>query len=151
MRPKPSNVGFARTVTARAPARPANPEDHALTGFAHPTRSVYCSARAKRAEIAVGLAASWEDLVRHRRVQPRSILPPIEGSVITMLAPAEEAVKAGGTDVVGISWKQCPIRAASAASVLTAPDFLGQVEQALEYTRATAEHFRRVGYLRDTR
>jgi len=96
-------------------------------------------------------------------VQPRSILPPIEGSVITsfvrdltlteaeLLAPAEEAVKAGGTDVVGISWKQCPIRAASAASVLTAPDFLGQVEQALEYTRATAEHFRRVGYLRDTR
>jgi len=77
-------------------------------------------------------------------VQPRSILPPIEGSVITsfvrdltlteaeLLAPAEEAVKAGGTDVVGISWKQCPIRAASAASVLTAPDFLGQVEQALE-------------------
>ena len=62
-----------------------------------------------------------------------------------------QAVKAGGTDVVGISWKQCPIRAASAASVLTAHDFLVQVEQALEYTRATAEHFRRVGYLRDTR
>jgi hypothetical protein len=61
-----------------------------------------------------------------------------------------KAVQAGGPDVVGISWKQCPIRATAAASVLTAADFTGQVEEALEYARRTAEHFRAIGYLKDT-
>jgi hypothetical protein len=124
-------------------------------------RSIYCSARSKRAEIAVGLAATWDDLAKHRRVEPKSLPRPIDGSVISswvrdrtlseqeLRVPAEEAVAVGGPDVVGVSWRQCPARSAPAASVLTAPDFQGQVLQAVEYARATAEHFRRVGYLKD--
>jgi hypothetical protein len=137
-------------------------KSQAIYDGGHRFRSVYCSARFKQAEIAVGLAATWKDFVEHRRVQPKSTRPRIEGSVIAsfvrdlnltdleLRATAEEAVRAGGNDVVGISWKQCPVRAAPAASILTASDFLGQVEQALEYARLTAEDFRQVGYLKDS-
>ena len=115
--PLPVHYGVRRTGAGAAELKPRlaklspKPTSQAIYDGGHRYRSVYCSARGKRAEISVGLAASWEDLVRHRRVQPRSILPPIEGSVITssvrdltlteaeLLAPAEEAAKAGGTDV----------------------------------------------------
>lgn len=122
-------------------------------------RSLYCLAFFERAQIGPGLAARWEDLVLHRRLKPAHGL--VEGPVIacSVLNPllsvaeqrkeAEKAVSLGGSDVVGSCHGKFPTRATSATSVLTAPDFLGQVEQAVEYARATVEHFRQIKYLTD--
>lgn len=124
-------------------------------------RSLYCLAYFERAQVGAGLAATWKDLVLHRRL--KSIRDAIEGPVIacSVMNPslgseaehrvaAEQAVSRGGNDVVGSCWGKFPTRAASATSVLTAPGFLGQVEQAVEYARATVKHFREVEYLADT-
>ena len=137
----------------------AIPSTQAVYDSAGRYRSIYCSARSENAEIALGVAATWRDLVDQRRITPKVTTPAIEGSVITcfvrdlgsadLLADATKAVQAGGDGVVGISWKQCPVRATSAASVLTSHDFRVQVEQALGYARETADHFRRIGYLKD--
>jgi hypothetical protein len=93
--------------------------------------------------------------------QTAAVGPLIEGPVIAVSvvdptldeadspAAADKAVAIGGEDVVGSCWGKFPTRAAPAGSILTASDFLDQVEQAFEYTLATVEHFRDVGYLRD--
>ena len=78
-----------------------------------------------------------------------SVLNPSLRSEAEQCIAAEQAVSRGGSDVVGSAWGKFPVRAASATSVLTAPDFLGQVKQAVEYARATVEHFRQIKYLTD--
>jgi hypothetical protein len=122
-------------------------------------RSAYSLAYFDSAQIGPGLAAGWNDLVSHRRLS--SLLTPLDGPIFacSVLNPclkeaeqpaaALKAVELGGDDVVGACWGKFPTRAALAASVLTSNDFLGQVEQALEYTRATVQHFREIGYLTD--
>lgn len=123
-------------------------------------RSLYCLAYFERAQIGPGLAASWEDLALHRRLT--SIRGAVDGPVIAcsvlnsslrsdseQRVAAEQAVSSGGNDVVGSAWGKFPMRVASATSVLTAPDFLGQVKQAVEYARTTVEHFRQIKYLTD--
>jgi hypothetical protein len=125
-------------------------------------RSVYSLAYFERAQIGIGVAASWKDLRLHRRLKPTT--QPVSGAVIgasvfdpgllkkpesARVEAAEQAVSVGGPDVAGACWGTFPTRVAPAASVLTASDFLGQVDQVFEYARATAEHFRSVGYLKD--
>jgi hypothetical protein len=139
------SVGFRRGILTR--------------GRSTNYRSIYYLAYFKRAQVGPGLAASWLDLSSHRQL--KASREPLEGPVIAVSvldpslpeedrpAAADEAVSQGGDGVVGSCWAKFPTRAAPASSVLTASDFAGQVEQALEFTRATVEHFREIGYLKD--
>jgi hypothetical protein len=159
----PAAVALLTELRPRLATLSNRPRRQAIYGGRDRTyRSVYSLAYFERAQIGIGVAASWQDLVLHRRL--KATVQPLKGAVIAasvfdpallgvpesaQVEAAERAVSVGGRDVAGACWGTFPTRVAAAASVLTASDFLGQVRQVFDYACATAEHFRAIGYLRD--
>jgi hypothetical protein len=137
------------------------PTRQRLTGVENALyQSIHCFTYFERAQVVVGIAATREDLERHRYF--RAPGAPAAGAVIAAsvrdpLLTIEEQARAaklatdgaGRDDVVGAAWGTWPTIARSATEVLRAGEFRAQVDELVSFTREALDHFRAVGFLRD--